>query len=1180
MNYTSLISRKKQYKYSVNLHFDIQNEDRLTSFIPNLTTTEIIREYLGGIIRGKSAAHSRILYGSYGTGKSHLLTVLSSVLGHINTNKSGFELFVKAISKYDNELSEDIRLFVSEGNPYLIVPVYSDFDDFGKCITFSLKKALGKTGVDICFNGFFEEAYELVLKWLEGDESRDRLIKECEMQNITLEDLKNGLLTYDETYESKFNSIYSGISYGASFNCSSGNLIDNLNMANEKIRDCYRGIVFIFDEFGRYVEDYGEELKVKTIQDFAEYCDHAGYDNHLILVSHKQLSLYTKRMKKSVSEEWKKVEGRFKSTSINVKYDQCLSLIGSIIPKTKEWDSFKIKYENELTELYNQAWDFKGFLLPPDMEERNPFEEGFPLHPITLFALDRLSKKVAQNERTFFTYLAGDEKYSLVSQLADYNLDEFHFIGLDAIYDYFEDNIRTFKTDEAYAIYKKLQNALNRLGDNSEGKQYEVRVLKALAVINIIGDTDVLAADNYTLVSVIDGNSDDVSKAIAFLEDKRIIKYMRQYGYFDFFESSIFDLESMIEEKMLGINGDMVISILNEQFASFVMHPYKYNEMYHINRVFIPVFAAKEDITKKSFKNALPKYYDGIVLFIMDNQAEVNDYSSLTELPERSLLVINNNSSSIELETKRYIAIQYLYSKRHELAESDPTVVKELGLYLVEQEGIVNRLIQKWRGFEDKNVFTVRENEEVDIWSKSELSDELSKIMIESFDKTPIVNNDLLNKNTLSGAMKQARKKALESIILEDDIYNRCQELSPEYNIIRATISKNGIDGKYKTDNSIKVNHFNNGRVAGKPVMEAITNTLIEDDSKHIAFKELYEILKKQPFGMRDGCIPVVLAYALRKYQYVSLYFHGNERAYTAEELVQAVSQPDDYTLFVCNWTDEQMTYIENLEEIFSKFILKEESQNRLEKLFKAINMHYSSISKSARTTEVYVSESTKLYRNILNLSYKDYNKFFFEILPQINPNLQELVIQIANIVKEFNKVEEKQYAMIKRIIKQVFDISDSESLIESMAALYKNSWKEKSIKAFDYITNGVIDLVSKAADMDEAQFIFKLGEVVTGFEVSYWDDNKIYDFEKTLKEVRNKVYHFTPLNDLSEGEMKVTIESSKGSITSQFNDCDLTMTGQTMLNKMRSTMNNIGAAISYEEKVTIMAKLLDELIG
>ena len=72
MKYSKLISKKKQYKYSVNICLDLHSEDRMADFIPNLTTIEILREYLGGIIRGNADTHSRILYGSYGIPCKHL----------------------------------------------------------------------------------------------------------------------------------------------------------------------------------------------------------------------------------------------------------------------------------------------------------------------------------------------------------------------------------------------------------------------------------------------------------------------------------------------------------------------------------------------------------------------------------------------------------------------------------------------------------------------------------------------------------------------------------------------------------------------------------------------------------------------------------------------------------------------------------------------------------------------------------------------------------------------------------------------------------------------------------------------------------------------------------------------------------------------------------------------------
>lgn len=280
MDYTKLVTKRGQYKYSVNICFDLRDEERIAGFIPNVTTTEIFREYLGGMIRGNSDIHSRILYGSYGTGKSHLLTVMCAILGHINIRGEGFRNFTKLIERYDKELAADIRKFAKEKKPYLIVPVYSDYDDFGKCISLSLKKELDRNNIRVTFKGFFDEALALVKKWKTGKESLSRLEEVCKKQKTTVEDLVKGLSTYDSSYEKIFNKIYSGMSYGAAFNSTAGNLIDNMNYANEAIKDRYRGIVLVFDEFGRYVEDYGEVLKVKAVQDLAEYCDHSDYNNH------------------------------------------------------------------------------------------------------------------------------------------------------------------------------------------------------------------------------------------------------------------------------------------------------------------------------------------------------------------------------------------------------------------------------------------------------------------------------------------------------------------------------------------------------------------------------------------------------------------------------------------------------------------------------------------------------------------------------------------------------------------------------------------------------------------------------------------------------------------------------------------------------------------------------------
>ncbi len=1172
MKYSELITKRKQYKYSANICFDLENENRLSGFIPNVTTTEILKEYLYGIIQDKAGVHSRILYGSYGTGKSHLLTVLCALLGHINTNGEAFDLFIESITKYDDDFADFIKEFAKNAKPYLVVPVYSDFSDFDKCISYSMKKELEKKGLEICFKNTFYEALDLIAKWEDGEASKTRLDEVCNKLKVDISDFKNQLKTFVPSSEKVFNLIFKEMTYGATFVSETGSLIDNLNQANEAIKDEYQGIVFVFDEFGRYIEDNGETIKVKTIQDFAEYCDHSDYENHLILVSHKQLSLYTDKMKKELSYEWKKIEGRFKATSINVKYDQCLSLIPHIIPKTKKWDTFKKRYERDLNALYEEAWDFKGFLLPP--EGGNPFEGGFPLHPITLYALDRLSKKVAQNERTFFTYLASDEENSLFAQIDKLKDDRFHFVGLDLIYDYFEENIMSYRANDIYVMYKKLQYALNKLGEENTDSA-EVKILKTIAVINIISDSAVLASNRVTLCHVIDEDDEVISSAIDALEKKKIIKFMRQYGYYDFLDSSIYDLDSMIEEKIGSINDEMVVNILNDEFTDFVIYPHRYNAKYHMNRIMIPVFAYRNELSKKTFVRSMPDYYDGIVAFVLDADYSLNEYSEV-ELPDRMLMLVNSNPKQIINEVKRYIATKLLYSQREELKKDDPTVEKELQLYLEEEQAILSELVSNWRKIKGSDITVVFDGHEEEVKSEAELTECASQIMLSAYKKTIIVNNDLINKNKVSGAIRLSRSKLLDNMLNGIDVMNGCTPLSPEHNIVRALLVKNGM---YDDGIPVKLNYID-GEVSGDAVKHVIQKYIKKAKKAPVSVNELYEELKKPPYGLRDGYMSLLLAYELSQYENISLSFHGADRDYSSEEFLKAFENPEDYSIFICNWSEEQEKYISDLEELYGKY-LNRKTKNRLKELLGAMNTHFANLTKSALTTDKYVSPNAKQYRDILSISYKDYNSFFFEVLPKLDSDYGTLVVQLRTIKAELERVPELQMSDVDKLIRNVFDIGRDETISKWLFDKYENEWAAKAHKVFDYHTNAFLEFVrNNNAQKEDVAVIQDLANVITGFGVDYWNDSKIEDFEEILRKVFAQLEGYTVKDELSDDEVKIVIQTGGEELrTTQFDKQDLSSNGQIMFNKMKATISNFGESISQEEKMQIIARLLEEIM-
>ena len=64
-------------------------------FYPHETFVQLLRQVVD-MLSGKETK-SIWVEGTYGTGKSHLLTVLAAVLVHVNTDGDGFEKFVEAI---------------------------------------------------------------------------------------------------------------------------------------------------------------------------------------------------------------------------------------------------------------------------------------------------------------------------------------------------------------------------------------------------------------------------------------------------------------------------------------------------------------------------------------------------------------------------------------------------------------------------------------------------------------------------------------------------------------------------------------------------------------------------------------------------------------------------------------------------------------------------------------------------------------------------------------------------------------------------------------------------------------------------------------------------------------------------------------------------------------------------
>lgn len=1189
MPYSNFILQQNEYTYSANIQFDIENDRKLARFIPNETTIDLLRSYFVDIAREKSNIHSRILYGSYGTGKSHFLTVLSLLLGKSHIDGVAYSTFLKRVRSYDESLANDIDAFVSNKNRkhYLIVPIVFDFDNFERSIYFSLRKALEQHGISVQFKTFYTYALALISQWKDNTESQARLLDACKREKITIEKLESQLTSFDKKSENTFRAVFASMTYGVEFLYEASNLVDNLNEANKALKDCYSGIVLIFDEFGRYLEDNIKTLKVKSVQDLAEYCDHGDCDDHIILVSHKEIGQYTKAYGKTVVNEWKKVEGRFQATSINNRHDQCLSLIKNILDKDQEqWDAFYERFGSKLEQLYTEAMDFKGFFINAAIGE-NPFEGGFPLHPITLFALDKLSKKVAQNERTFFTYLASKEEHSLYSFLNRVPDNEFHFVGIDELYDYFEPSIKAVQSDDSYELYRRLASSLSKVKLSIRENIPEVKILKLLTVVGIINDGSILSADKKTILSAIDESNDALQDALNLLIAQKVVKYNGPNDRYEFFDGSIFDVEKMLEEEISNINNELVCKTLNENFIDFVLYPHQYNQAYKIKRVFIPVFTTVEEITRKSFLRQIPDYYDGILAMVFGNKDDSmqNLAQYIQEVP-RTIAIVNNSCDQVISEVKKYIAVLCLEAKRDALMAEDPAIVNELKYYKSEQTNVINNLIREWKSLKSDTTFATCDGQMQDNCRSFEAVGNLaSGLMFRAYPNTLIVNNELINKNNLSGTLTAAKKTAIRAIFKSENNheYYGLAYLSPEYICVRSVLAKNGL---YQDENIQQLNMLDNGELSSAAVIRTIDEHIADYKNKPVSFKCLYDALRKPPYGLREGYLSLLLAYTLMPHRKgLTVVSHEIDQEITAGLFEEMIKRPDDFLIYITDWSHEQLKYLDAIELLFSDYINKNALfKNRLKALYDGMFLHYKTVSKFSRTTEIYVSDITKFYRKLMEQTHTNYLKFFFEKLRKIGGSYDATNNALEGILTELNDAPEKLVADLKRDMLSALceeKVKDP-SIMALLSDLYQNEWKAKSKKSFDYYTNMWLGMVSKiTAVTTDSEIITSVTKLLTGFEIFYWNDTHRQEFITRLKAIKARLSTYNSDEQLLQAhETKMTLKTAAG-VEKEiiFDDCALSPLSKTMKNKISNTLGNFGQSVSYEDKVQVLLAVLEDLL-
>ena len=1159
MKYKDYISVNENFQYSVNLQFDINNIEKIKEYIPTKDGCELLNQYFASVLNSKNRATT--LVGPYGKGKSHLLLVLITLLNNYNEeDKKAIDSFLNKIKKVDQATYDLIMQIRSNHIKMMPIIINSNYGDLNQAFLLALSEALEREKLSsIVVNTYFDIALKVILKW--EDEYKDVIgeIKKCLTEyNCSFKDLKQGLKKYSEEYYNIFKNVYSCILHGQEFNPLVNSDIVKIykDMAHEIEEYGYSGMFIVFDEFSKfleYVENSHMMKDLKLLQDFAELANRTSEKEqiHLSCITHKTINQYAKNLSEDKLNAFKTVEGRFKELYFNRSIEQNYEIVSYALNKKEGYNECFDNFYNKNIKTYDEIKKLSIF-KNVDNIENNLFKGCYPLNPLTVYCLVQLSEKIAQNERTLFTFLTDDDQNGLKFFIDN---NDNGLFNVNKIYDYFKPLFKKETNELIRNIWLKAENALNKCTENDEKS-----IIKALAIIYMINETETLIPDDNNVRLAANITLSKYDDTINKLIEKSIIKRRKITNELDF--TNIYNRELSKEIKKLSENQFYNINIkdiLNEIETKKYSLPRRYNEEYKITRFFDNIHMTENELLSIKNLNILfdNNYCDGIIIDLIRDSRNVQDiidhFNNLSN--DRVVLRIPKTifPKSIVSLLREYKSIEYLInSKDNDESNNELLLIKKETIDVLEEQislYFASDNIQEYiyMGKKTKNV--------------NNISSYLSDICFDIYSKTPIVNNEMINKRDLSAPIKKARDIVIDTV-LNNDLSLIKSKTSAEATIYKAIVDK-------KNNLSIK------------NIINIINEFVEKSENQKISFSKLYYKLESKPYSVRKGIIPILLSIALYNYSdIIIIYFMNKEIDLDSSNLIKINENPEKYFILTEKGTTDKIKYLSNLMYIYNIPNLDNQRIN-LRKLVDGMRRWILSLPRILREYSneynyLDISSEFIIIKNELLRPDINNNEFIYQRLNEIfdTTDYEKITDQINTMKQNFDNFITTYCNFVISKTKELFNKNYKGSLNSLLKDWLVDNKLDSSNRIYDIKTRELIEYVKDLTTHDERDIIEKISKIVTGFYIEDWQPNEMINFSSELEQIINNIANTDSTS--TNYSNKITLISGNEKIEKVLSsDEELSALGNTMKNNLEEIINEYGDSLTEQEKISVLIDIM-----
>lgn len=1211
-----LIQTTQRFQRAIHIRHDLRDTAAIEQYVPTLSVANALATIVRQTgSRGTQRAH--VLHAAYGSGKSHFAVALAALFENDSTIRPALRRFVDRVTDTDPHAGETAREYLASQMRLLPVVLSGNEGDLSTALLRALTRALHEAQLgDIRMATRFEAAVATILRWDEAyPDVLARLSELAEQQfALSIDNLLTALGNHNTDMFGLFEELYAQLTGGAELDPFAGQTPNVIfrDIARQIQNHGYTGLVVLWDEFGRYLDArasqaFGEEAAL--LQDFAETCNYSGEEQlHLLLFTHRELQGYAASLPKSYQQEWARIEGRFQRHNISTDPYIAFRLIDSAVHHSDE-----NKVAEFLSPLLDdlRLWSEENHLfgLLDSRAIERLIHGTWPLHPLTVFALTHLSSRVAQNERTMFTFLTADEPHSLPSLSRTKALDASNdlFVRPAALWDYFKDAIRA--DVGGTGTHRHWSGVVHALDKIAHDDVLSTALVKTLGVLLVCAEFTPVKPDTDLLCWALGGDNAEQETAIVTslenLRRRKVIIHRHNDGYWTFISGSDINFEERLAEVLQRMNPTPVQlrRLLQDQVPAPHTLARRYNQDRAMIRSFTGLYRWPSELDDAPWDIQLERSRaDGLVVYVLveDDVSWVQTLKTLTN-HERVVYVFPDREHipvSLSALLREIFGLQEISNdpslKQH---EDRARIRREIDWLLEDARARLEHTVATLTDPRAGTAIWVTVNKDVaegyPVRSRAQASKIVSDICERVFSRTPQFNSEGLNVIKPSTQQLSAAQKVIDALFSNshDETLGMVGR-GPEILALNALLRSPGILQRRGPDD------WGMGRPDNDMYMAELWDTL--DDyvgacqvEGGIPVEPIIKTVMSPPYGIRPGVLPVLLSAVLRQHLKVTT-VRKNGRALTPLDgalVIEMIFDPAPFTIEVGEWNETLEHLWRALEELFSSYIHENElAQQPLTKLRVSLLRWLQSLPPFCRETDR-ISPQAKAFRNLVRKAQLEPATALFQELPALL-RLDETVAptetshRLTGLVEEINNAYLDLQRRLDLFAREEFGrgtlASDGQSAVQSWLE-HTQDVSGKQITEYKFgslITQDFIDAVVNARN-GNGQFWNDASLAVLGVQLRDWNDSSEQRFHERVATAREEVEREVLELVHEESVVSVSLQLPRAEIRDyRFRYADLSTHGKHLLQNFKSTLEIAGRPLSMNEKRQIAVAFLSYVMG